>query len=100
MKRSKAGTAPATNGFSNNSPVLRPVRAGLRLSAPELLQELKAAYDGRGNARLTGESNDTLGHIEKLPARPAVFQDLNPPLPLPLSQALSGRGITRLYTHQ
>lgn len=100
MKRSQAGTAPATNGFSNNSPLSRPVPVGSRLPAPKLLEELKAAYNGRGNARLTGETNATLVHIEKLPARPAVFQELTPALPLPLTQALADRGISQLYSHQ
>lgn len=71
-----------------------------RLPAPQLLQELKTAYNGRGNARLAGESNDTLVHIEKLPARPATFGELSAPLPAPLSDALARRGIHQLYSHQ
>ncbi|MBN9388470.1 MAG: DEAD/DEAH box helicase [Chloroflexi bacterium] len=73
---------------------------GFRLPAPELLKELKNAYNGRGNARLAGDTNDTLVHIEKLPARPATFGELSSPLPPSLSAALERRGIRQLYTHQ
>lgn len=101
MKRSKAGTVPATNGSRNSiSPLSPEASTGPRLSAPNLLQELKAAYNGRGSARLNGESTDTLVHIEKLPARQAVFQELAPPLPPPLTRALADRGISQLYSHQ
>ena len=35
-----------------------------------------------------------------VPARPAQFEDLSPPIPSPLAEALAAQGIHRLYTHQ
>ncbi len=72
-----------------------------RLSAPELIEELKLAYEGRsGTVRADGTYDETLVHIERLPAREAVFGKLNRPLPGVLEAALQQRGITRLYSHQ
>jgi DEAD/DEAH box helicase domain-containing protein len=39
-------------------------------------------------------------HIQELPARPGVFGTLSRPLPVPLQDLLSRRGIERLYAHQ
>ncbi len=39
-------------------------------------------------------------HVERLPARPPRYGRLERPLPAPLTQALSRRGIGELYTHQ
>jgi DEAD/DEAH box helicase domain-containing protein len=41
-----------------------------------------------------------LAHLERLPARPAIFADLDPPLPGALAHRLRGQGIERLYRHQ
>jgi DEAD/DEAH box helicase domain-containing protein len=41
-----------------------------------------------------------LVHLERIPAREAVYADLERPLPDPLRQALEGQGITRFYSHQ
>ncbi|MGZ8786434.1 MAG: DEAD/DEAH box helicase [Acidimicrobiia bacterium] len=41
-----------------------------------------------------------LAHLERLAARPAVFGDVDPPLPGALVQRLAERGIDRLYRHQ
>ena len=50
--------------------------------------------------RIDGTYDETLVHIERLPAREARFSELEEPLPLPLSAALTKRGITQLYSHQ
>ncbi len=54
------------------------------------LEELKhkPGYDGQ------------LVHERFLPPRQARYAGLNPPLPLPLIQALAAQNITRLYRHQ
>ncbi|MDQ7851142.1 MAG: DEAD/DEAH box helicase, partial [Armatimonadota bacterium] len=41
-----------------------------------------------------------LVHRRSLPARPARYAELQPPLPAVLQQRLRAMGITRLYTHQ
>ena len=41
-----------------------------------------------------------IAHWQTLPARPARFGDLSPPLAEPLAAALRTQGIERLYTHQ
>lgn len=41
-----------------------------------------------------------IAHVETVPARSAMYEDLDPPLPDPLGEALTRRGITRLYRHQ
>ncbi len=46
------------------------------------------------------ENRGALAHLEVLPARPARFGTLSSPLPPSLAEALSARGIGRLYTHQ
>jgi DEAD/DEAH box helicase domain-containing protein len=47
-----------------------------------------------------GENRGALAHWHSIPARAARFGELQPPLPEALAGALSGQGITRLYTHQ
>ena len=47
-----------------------------------------------------GENRGALVHWHSIPARAARFGELQPPLPEALAGALSGQGITRLYTHQ
>ncbi len=72
-----------------------------RPSVPALIEELKQAYNGRaGTARPGGSLDQTLVHIEKLPARDASFLALTRPLPPALEQALARNGIDRLYSHQ
>lgn len=39
-------------------------------------------------------------HVRTTPPRPARMRALDPPLPAGLREALAGRGITELYTHQ
>jgi len=46
------------------------------------------------------ENREALAHWEILPARPARHGALALPLPPALAEALEGRGIDRLYTHQ
>src|SRR5687768_10861142 len=46
------------------------------------------------------ENRGALVHWHTLPARPARFGELQPPLPASLAAALGGLGIERLYTHQ
>ena len=46
------------------------------------------------------EAAGRIAHVEAIPARTAIYGDLDPPLPAPLAQALAERGITRLYRHQ
>ncbi len=46
------------------------------------------------------ENRDALVHWHTLPARPARFGELQPPLAESIGAALSGLGIERLYTHQ
>ncbi len=54
----------------------------------ELVAELRRAAGGR------------VVHVERLPPRPARFQDPAAPLPGPLASSLEALGIRRLYTHQ
>jgi DEAD/DEAH box helicase domain-containing protein len=46
------------------------------------------------------ENRGALAHWHTIPARPARFGELQPPLPEPIASSLEGHGITRLYTHQ
>jgi DEAD/DEAH box helicase domain-containing protein len=46
------------------------------------------------------ENRGALVHRQVLPARPARFGELQPPLGEPLRAALEARGVSRLYTHQ
>ncbi len=41
-----------------------------------------------------------LAHLERLPARPAIFGEVDPPLHGALAQRLADHGIERLYRHQ
>jgi len=46
------------------------------------------------------ENRGALCHWERLPARPPRHGELSLPLPAALAEALTARGIERLYTHQ
>jgi DEAD/DEAH box helicase domain-containing protein len=46
------------------------------------------------------ERAERIVHVETVPERRAIFEDLDPPLPGRLVEALAGRGIERLYRHQ
>lgn len=46
------------------------------------------------------DRSDRITHIETVPARDPIFEDLDPPLAGPLAEALRSRGIERLYRHQ
>ncbi|HEX5631437.1 MAG TPA: DEAD/DEAH box helicase, partial [Acidimicrobiia bacterium] len=48
----------------------------------------------------TAEIAERIVHVETIPARGAIHQDPDPPLPERLRIALSERGIDRLYRHQ
>ena len=67
-------------------------RRAARERAPD--DEWLDGEDGR--RRRTSE----LVHVERLPARPAVFGDLESPLPEALHRVLEELGIERLYSHQ
>lgn len=71
-----------------------------RLSVPELIEQLKLRYNGRGLASNLLDAGVTLAHIEKLEMREPVFGELERPLTPLLQNALDKRGITQLYTHQ
>jgi DEAD/DEAH box helicase domain-containing protein len=79
-----------------------------RARAPETLQEYEALLesltsrdrrfiDGPDGARRRANE---LVHVERLPARPAVYGDLGEPLPQALRSVLHAQGIERLYSHQ
>ncbi|HEX2909617.1 MAG TPA: DEAD/DEAH box helicase [Chloroflexia bacterium] len=72
----------------------------VRPAAPQLLEELKKSYNGRGATTLLNGQEESLVHVEKLEARDPVFGELSRPLPEPLRAALFKRGITQLYSHQ
>jgi DEAD/DEAH box helicase domain-containing protein len=59
-------------------------------NATDLLEELQA--DPKLGKQLV--------HTTHLPASPAVYRDLDPPLPEPLARALAGGGVPRLWSHQ
>jgi DEAD/DEAH box helicase domain-containing protein len=46
------------------------------------------------------ETAERVVHVETVPAHGAIHEDLDPPLPEPLTAALADRGISRLYRHQ
>ncbi|MCB2223349.1 MAG: DEAD/DEAH box helicase [Actinobacteria bacterium] len=46
------------------------------------------------------ETAARIAHVEAVPARGAIHEDLDPPIPAPIAAALAGRGIERLYRHQ
>lgn len=61
-----------------------------RISFGEFLEQLRRSWDYQGQ----------IVHIERLPAREALYADLMEPLPEPLLVALQREGIQRLYLHQ
>ena len=52
------------------------------------------------NTLRTGRKGDHFAHLETLPERPALYGDLDRPLPEQLQRVLESRGISRLYSHQ
>jgi DEAD/DEAH box helicase domain-containing protein len=44
--------------------------------------------------------SERIAHIESVPERGPLFEDLDPPIGGPLTEALASRGIERLYRHQ
>ena len=52
------------------------------------------------NTLQSGRKADHFAHLENLPERPALYGDLNRPLPEKLQRVLEDRGISRLYSHQ
>ena len=52
------------------------------------------------NTLQTGRKGDHFAHLKTLPERPAVYGDLDRPLPGKLQRVLEDRGISRLYSHQ
>ena len=81
---------------------------GRRSGAPETLDEYEAllhALTSRDRRFVHGQDGlrrrqNELVHVERLPARPAVYGDLAQPLPQALQVVLQTAGIERLYIHQ
>jgi DEAD/DEAH box helicase domain-containing protein len=84
-----------------------------RADSPETLAEFEALLagitaGGRGPRKrewIDGPDGrrirpTELVHLERLPARPASYGDLESPLPDALRQVLDAMGISRLYSHQ
>ncbi len=71
-----------------------PMRFLEQAAAGSSLAQWLEAHAGRP------ENRDALVHWHTLPARPARFGELQPPLAASIGAALSGLGIERLYTHQ
>lgn len=46
------------------------------------------------------DTAERIAHVEQVPARDPIYEDLDPPVPAELSGALAERGIERLYRHQ
>jgi DEAD/DEAH box helicase domain-containing protein len=46
------------------------------------------------------ETAARIAHVEHVPARDPIYEDLDPPVPESLAARLTARGITRLYRHQ
>lgn len=74
--------------------------AAPRLTVPQLLDQLKLRYNGRGVAANALDPGVTLAHIEKMEMREPIYAELERALPLPLQHALAKRGISQLYCHQ
>src|SRR2546429_381312 len=69
----------------------RSVRAnGRSMNFERFLQAVQADPNYRGQ----------VAHVERLPARTAVYGELERPLAEPLPRILAGLGIPRLYSHQ
>ncbi|MGE5179269.1 MAG: DEAD/DEAH box helicase [Bacteroidota bacterium] len=81
---------------------------GVRPGAPETLDEYESllralvSRDRRFNEGPDGRQRrrNELVHLERLPAKPAIYGDLAEPLPKALQTALAAQGIERLYAHQ
>src|SRR2546427_3391664 len=84
-----------------------------REASPETLAEFEALLSsitagGRGPRKrewIDGPDGrrlrpSELVHVERLPARPASYGELESPLPEALRQVLEAQGISRLYSHQ
>ena len=52
------------------------------------------------NTLQTGRKGNYFAHLEVLPERPALYGDLDRPLPEELQRVLEAQGIGRLYSHQ
>ena len=52
------------------------------------------------NTLQTGRKSNYFAHLEVLPERPALYGDLDRPLPEELQRVLEAQGIGRLYSHQ
>ena len=50
--------------------------------------------------RADPKTDERIVHVETVPAHGAIYEDLDPPLPGLLIDALAARGISRLYRHQ
>jgi DEAD/DEAH box helicase domain-containing protein len=53
-----------------------------------------------GEIRRAPQYRGQIVHTEQFPARPARYGTLSRPLAAPLREALEGRGVAQLYTHQ
>lgn len=60
------------------------------MNASRFIERLKLSPEYRGQ----------IVHVETIPARPARYGDLEPPLHPRVEAALARTGVTRLYTHQ
>ena len=104
---SRPGYAPSVSylppGFiSAGSDPASPLGPASEAPAPDAVAPQAGAPLARWLATLAArpENREALAHWETLPARPARFGELSPPLTQPIAAALAAHGIERLYTHQ
>jgi len=100
--------APIGANTMTHGPGLFDAERGARPKAPQTLEEYESlliSLTSRDRRFIDGEDghrrrSNELVHVERIPARPAVYGDLAEPLPKALHGVLHAQGIERLYVHQ
>jgi DEAD/DEAH box helicase domain-containing protein len=103
-----AGSAPIGANTMTHGPGLFEAARGARPHPPATLDEYEAlltSLTSRDRRFIDGPDGhrrrqNELVHMERIPARPAVYGDLAEPLPQALHAVLHAQGIERLYVHQ